>query len=78
MYKLKQMPIESILYDSLKTNLRNYNTILKKSNNKCQLNQYCTTVLKPTYATTTLYLRKAITLRRKHFINPVLKNIEIT
>ena len=35
-------------------------------------------VLKPTYATTTLYLRKALTLRKKHFINPVLKNIEIT
>ena len=34
MYKrLKQMPIESILYDGLKTNLRNYNNILKKSIN---------------------------------------------
>ena len=34
MYKrLKQMPIASILYDSLKTNPRNYNNILKKSIN---------------------------------------------
>ena len=34
MYKrLKHMPIESILYDGLKTNLRNYNNILKKSIN---------------------------------------------
>ena len=34
MYKrLKQMPIESILYDGLKTNLRNYNNILRKSIN---------------------------------------------